>query len=214
MDKAVTKIIKLLKKEYPDAKCALNFSTPFQLLLSTILSAQCTDVRVNKVTEILFKDYSTPEDFTNIDEEVLREYIKSCGMYIQKSKNIISMSNDICQKHGGEVPADFNELIKLAGVGRKTANVVLCNAFNIPAFAVDTHVFRVANRIGLASSNKVDEVEQQLMNKIERSEWCIVHHLLISHGRAICIARKPKCSDCKINTLCKYYKESRGKVND
>jgi len=201
-------ILSKLKIMYPDAKCELNHNTPFQLLVATMLSAQSTDKSVNKVTEGLFKRYPEVNDFVKLSQEELEKEIKVIGLYKNKSKNILAVCNELIKNYDGEVPGDFEELIRLPGVGRKTANVVLSNAFGVPAIAVDTHVFRVSNRIGLAKSQNVDETERQLMNNIPKDEWTLAHHLLIWHGRRICEARKPKCSDCDIRDYCQFYIKS------
>jgi len=204
----ISEILKILEEVYPDAKAELNFSNSFELLIATILSAQCTDVRVNKVTEKLFKEYKTPEDYLTLSQEELGEKIRSCGFYNNKSKNILGTCDILVNKHNGQVPNTREELIKLPGVGRKTANVVLSNAFSVDAIAVDTHVFRVSNRIGLSSSDNVLDTEKDLMKNIEKSMWSKAHHLLIFHGRRICKARKPKCEICPIIKYCIYYKEN------
>lgn len=201
-------ILKLLEKEYYDAKPGLKYSTPFELLVATILSAQCTDVRVNKITGELFKKYNTPEAFANMDREYLERQIYSCGFYRNKSKNIIETSKILLDKYDGEVPASVKELQKLPGVGRKTANVVASNAFGIDAIAVDTHVFRVSNRLGLVDGKDVEETEKQLMAVIPKDKWSRAHHWLIQHGRQICSARSPKCSECFLADYCKYNNEA------
>lgn len=202
------KIIEVLSKDYEGAECALNFHTPYELLISTILSAQCTDVRVNQVTEKLYKEYNTPEKMAELTEEELGEKIKSCGFYKNKSKNILGATRDILMKHGGEVPKTMEELTALPGVGRKTANVVLSNAFDVPAIAVDTHVFRVSNRLGLAKGKTPEEVEEKLMKNIPREKWSNAHHYIIWHGRKVCKARKPACEECNLTEYCDYYKEN------
>lgn len=201
----VNKIIELLNEKYGHLGCALNYRTPFELLIATMLSAQTTDITVNKATEVLFKKYNTPEDFINISLEELENYIKTCGFYKNKAKNIKEASKIILEKYNGVVPDTLEELVKLPGVGRKTANVVLSNAFGKDAIAVDTHVFRVSNRIGLAKANNVDETELQLMKNIPKEWWSRAHHMLIWHGRHICSARKPKCEECIISSYCDYY---------
>ena len=206
----VEKILGALEKEYPDARCELNHSSAFELLIATILSAQCTDVRVNKVTEKMFLHINRPSDFTNIKEEELQQYIKSCGLYKNKSKMIIEMSNIIEKDFNGVVPDKLERLLELPGVGRKTANVVLSNAFNIPALAVDTHVFRVANRIGLTNSKNPKDSEEQLMKIIKREEWSKAHHLLIFHGRRRCKAKNPDCDTCVIREDCDYFGRDKG----
>lgn len=201
-------ILKILSKTYPNAKCALNFNSPYELLISTILSAQCTDVRVNQVTEELYKQYNTPEKMITLTEEELGEKIKSCGFYKNKSKNILGATKSILEKYNGKVPDTMEELIELPGVGRKTANVVLSNAFGVPAIAVDTHVFRVSNRLGIARGDNPEQVEKELMKNVPRDMWSDTHHYLIWHGRQICKARKPKCEECPLVPYCEYYNGS------
>ncbi|SHH94933.1 endonuclease III [Sporanaerobacter acetigenes] len=206
--KQVKEVLNILEELYPHAKAELNFSNPFELLIATILSAQCTDVRVNKVTQKLFKEYKTPEDYLKLSEEELGEKIRSCGFYNNKSKNILGTCEMLVKEYGGNVPDTREELMKLPGVGRKTANVVLSNAFSKDAIAVDTHVFRVSNRIGLSNSDNVLDTEKDLMRNIEKSMWSKAHHLLIFHGRRICKARKPLCEKCPLDSYCIYYKEN------
>lgn len=201
-------VIEILLRTYPDAKAELNFSNPFELLIATILSAQTTDVQVNKVTENLFKEYRTPEDFLKMSEDELMEKIKSIGFYRNKSKNILATCKILVEKYGGKVPDVIEELMELPGVGRKTANVVISNAFGKDAIAVDTHVFRVSNRIGIAKSDDVLDTEKQLMENIEKYMWSKAHHLLIFHGRRICKARKPQCNKCPLTEYCLYYRKS------
>ncbi len=200
------KIIDLLKKEYWDAKAELDFTTPFELLVATILSAQATDVQVNKVTKELFKIAGTPEMMALLSVDDMEKSIKSIGLYKNKAKNLLAMSKILIDHYNSNVPISIDELIKLPGVGRKTANVVVSNAFNIPAIAVDTHVFRVSNRLGLADSNNVLDTEKQLMQVIERTDWSLMHHCLIFHGRRVCKARKPLCDICALKEYCKYLK--------
>jgi endonuclease-3 len=201
----INKVLKILSETYPNAKCALNFNSPYELLVSTILSAQCTDKRVNVVTENLYKEYNTPEKMVTLSEEELEEKIRSCGFYKNKSKNILETSRIILSEHNGKVPKTMEELNKLPGVGRKTANVVLSNAFGIPAIAVDTHVFRVSNRIGLAKGKTPEQVEKELMKNIPKHMWSDTHHYLIWHGRNICKARKPDCEKCPVAPYCEYF---------
>lgn len=198
----VREILSRLEETYPDAHCELNFRTPFELLIATILSAQATDKKVNQVTEKLFVKYKTPRDFLTLSLGEMEKAIKEIGLYRTKAKNILETCRILEEEFGGEVPAEFEELIKLPGVGRKTANVVLSNAFNIPAFAVDTHVLRVSNRLGLAKGDNPNLVEDQLTKAIPREEWNKAHHWLIWHGRRICAARNPKCLDCPLDELC------------
>lgn len=194
-----------LTEMYPEAKCELDFGSNFQLLVATVLSAQATDKKVNEVTKELFKQYKTPEDFLTLTQAELEEKIKKIGLYRNKAKNILQMCRILATEYNGEVPGSMDDLTKLPGVGRKTANVVLSNGFGIPAIAVDTHVFRVSNRIGLANSKNVDETEKQLMNALPRDKWSLAHHLLIWHGRRICEAKKPKCERCGIQEVCDFY---------
>jgi len=202
-DERRRKILEVLAKTYPDAKCELNFSTPFELLVATILSAQSTDKRVNMVTERLFAKYNTPEAFAVLPYETLEEEIKEIGLYRNKAKNIIEMSRRLLEEHDGQVPRDREVLEKLPGVGRKTANVVISNAFDIPAIAVDTHVFRVAGRLGLVRDARTPlETEKQLMRNIPREQWSKAHHWLIHHGRRVCHARNPRCGECPLLCLC------------
>ncbi|MGL6105172.1 endonuclease III [Romboutsia sp.] len=205
--KNVNKILDILEETYPDAKCELDYTTPFELLVATILSAQCTDVRVNKVTSELFEKYNTPNQFDNLSEEEISSFIKSCGLYKSKSQKIKQTAHQICRDYEGEVPETMEDLIKLPGVGRKTANVVLSNAFNQDAIAVDTHVFRVANRVGIVKSDTPEKTEFELMKAVPKSRWSHAHHILIFHGRRICKARKPECNNCPIKNDCNYYEE-------
>ncbi|MBR3271438.1 MAG: endonuclease III [Clostridia bacterium] len=196
--------LRLLQEAYPDAKPALHFRTPFELLVATMLSAQCTDKQVNKVTDVLYTKYATAEDFAAIDYETLEPYIHSCGFFRTKGQNILAMARILCEKYGGQVPQTMDELTALPGVGCKTANVVLANAFGVPAIAVDTHVFRVSNRIGLAEAKDVEKTEQQLMENIPKEDWAAAHHWLIYHGRQVCSAQRPKCETCTLAGVCDY----------
>lgn len=207
------KIIDILEKTYPDAHCELVHESPFELLIATVLSAQTTDKKVNQVTEKLYKKYNTPEAFAKLKPEELEQEVREIGLYKNKSKNIIALSNMLIDEYNSTVPDTMDELIKLPGVGRKTANVVLSNAFEIPAIAVDTHVFRVSNRIGLAKAENVTDTEEQLMKNIPKERWTLAHHLLIFHGRRTCFARKPNCSECTINAYCDYYQKELKKEN-
>ena len=196
------KIIDTLLEVYHDTKCTLDFTSPYTLLVATILSAQCTDIRVNIVTKELFKVASTPLQMVELGETKLRRYIQSCGLSNTKAKNIIATSMTLLEQYSGEVPSTFDELTKLNGVGRKTANVLLSNVFNTPSIAVDTHVFRVANRIGLASSSDVVKTEKMLMDIIDIEKWSPSHHVIVRHGRTICHARNVDCEICCIKELC------------
>ena len=203
--KDAKQIVKNLKLYYTDAKCSLDFKNAFEITIAVMLSAQCTDVRVNKVTEVLFKKYNTPEQFAALTEEEIGEEIRSCGLYKSKSKKIKESSRMICENFGGEVPQTLKELTTLPGVGRKTADVVLSNAFNHDAIAVDTHVFRVTNRIGIVNEKNVEKTEFALMDVIPKNRWSHSHHLFIFHGRRMCKARKPECDTCPIKDDCDYY---------
>ncbi|MGQ9629329.1 MAG: endonuclease III [bacterium] len=207
----VRKIVGILKAEYPDARCSLRFENPLELLVATILSAQCTDERVNSVTETLFEKYRSAADYAAAPPEVLEEDIKSTGFYRNKAKRIIECCRALVEEYGGAVPDSPEELVQLKGVGRKTANVVLGNAFGIPAIAVDTHVKRVSNRLGLTSSTDPDKIEADLMEVIPREDWTVFSHLLVYHGRTVCQARKPLCQRCRIAPLCSFYLSGRSR---
>ena len=193
-----------LKEMHPDAGCELNYSTPFELLVAVILSAQCTDKRVNIVTDKLFKVYNTPEQFARLTAEELKPYIYSTGFYNNKAKNIIAASREIVEKYSGEVPREMDKLVALAGVGRKTASVVMTVAYGVPAMPVDTHVFRVSRRIGIASGDTVEKVERELCAAYPPEQWNMLHHTLIFHGRYVCKARKPDCGSCRLKGICLY----------
>ena len=194
---------------YPDAKPALNYTTPYELLVAVVLSAQCTDERVNQVTEVLFKEYSTPEKMVTLSQAELEKYIFSCGFYRNKAAHILSASKDILERFSGEVPSTIEELMSLAGVGKKTANVVYSVAFGGAAIAVDTHVFRVSNRLGLAKGKTPLEVEAGLNKAIPKEDWSKAHHWLIYHGRRVCHSQKPSCEACSLQGVCDYYKKKR-----
>ncbi|ACL69833.1 endonuclease III [Halothermothrix orenii] len=200
-------LIKYFEDRYPAPDTELNFSTPFELLIATILSAQSTDRQVNKVTKKLFKKYKNPGDFASLDRKTLEREINSIGLYRNKSKYIIEVSNILIKEYGGKVPGTRKELLKLPGVGRKTANVVLACAFNKKTFPVDTHVFRISNRLGLVSAKRTNEAEKQLMEVIPEEKWVDMHHWLIFHGREVCKARNPACHFCELKPFCNYYKK-------
>lgn len=200
-------MIQRLEILYHDTKSALNFNNPFELLVAVILSAQCTDVRVNITTQRLFKKAPTPHDIVNMGITDLELEIKDCGLFRNKAKNIFSTCKILCDKYNGQVPSDYNELLALPGVGRKTANVVSSIAFNRPAIAVDTHVFRVSNRLKLAIGKTPNEVEKKLQRVIPREKWSNAHHWLIWHGRKICKARQPLCEECSLKDLCPSFME-------
>ncbi len=196
------KIVKRLKKAYPDSQCSLHYKSPFQLLIATILSAQCTDERVNQVVPRLFQFLPTAKDFMEVNLERLEELIRPTGFYKNKAKNIQACCKVLVEKYDSQIPQSVEELSSLAGVGRKTANVVLGTAFGVPAMVVDTHVSRLSNRMGFCKGSNAVKLEQELMNIVEKKDWVIWTHLLIDHGRAICTARKAKCEECFLIDLC------------
>ena len=203
------KLINILKKTYPDAKCSLDFSTPFELVVAVMLSAQCTDERVNLTTPSLFKRCKTIEDFANIDIKELEEIIHPCGFYRNKAKNIKLCAKQVIENFSGEVPRDMDSLLTLAGVGRKSANVILLEVFGIATgIAVDTHCKRLSNRIGLSKESDSSKIELDLLKQIDKKYLKDVNHLFIWHGRYTCTARNPKCENCTIKEFCNYYKNS------
>lgn len=199
----VSRILPILKETYPDAHCSLSHANPFQLLIATILSAQCTDERVNMVTPSLFKKYPTPAQLAKVPQGQLEKEIQSTGFYRNKAKSLKGMAQGLIEKHAGKVPASMDELVNLPGVGRKTANVVLGNAFqqNV-GIVVDTHVARLSHRLGLTKQTDPVKIEQDLMQIIPQQDWTLFSHLLIDHGRAICQARTPKCQQCPVLAHC------------
>ena len=199
------KILKELERLYPDAQPALEFRSPYELLVAVILSAQCTDERVNKVTKVLFAEYNTPEKMLTLSQAELEKYIFSCGFYRNKAAHILSASHDILEKYGGEVPPTLEQLKTLAGVEQQPANVVYAVDFNGDAIAVDTHVFRVSNRLGLAHGNTPAKVEAALNEAIPKKLWSKAHHYLIYHGRRVCHSQKPDCPACTLKELCEYF---------
>jgi endonuclease-3 len=203
------KILARLAKAYPDARTELHFTTPLDLLVATILSAQCTDERVNAVTAGLFKQYRTAQDWAGIPLPTLERLIHSTGFFRAKARSLNGMARALVERHGGEVPKTLDDLVDLPGVGRKTANVVLGNAFGIPALAVDTHVFRVSQRLGLARADDPEEIHDQLCEVMPRPRWTQASHLLILHGRRVCFARKPACSTCPVVSLCPWPDKTR-----
>lgn len=203
MNNNAIKIIEILKNYYPDAKCSLNFETPFELLIATILSAQCTDERVNKTTSYIFPKYSTPQDFANIDISELENLIHPCGFYKNKSKNIKACSQKLLYDFNGNVPSDFESLISLPGVGRKTANVVMLEAFGIAqGIAIDTHAKRISNLVGFSNESDPSKIEQDLLKIFPQKYLKDINHLFLWHGRNICTAKKTKCNICPINKYC------------
>ena len=198
----VKEIVKRLKNEYPDSKCSLIYDNPFQLLVATILSAQCTDERVNKVTEKLFAKYPDVKSFSSLSEKQIGKLIYSTGFYNNKAKNIKKMSDIVYNSYNGEIPDVIDELILLPGVGRKTANVVLGNVFDVASLVVDTHVTRISNLLKLVNTKNAVIIEKKLCKIVEKKDWSILAHLFIDHGRKICVANRPKCYDCKLIDLC------------
>lgn len=205
-------ILSELARLYPDAKPALEYRTPYELLVAVILSAQCTDERVNKVTKVLFEAHATPKDMLSLTQAELEKYIYSCGFYHNKAQHILSASRDILEKFGGEVPDTLEDLRTLAGVGRKTANVVYAVAFGGDAIAVDTHVFRVSNRLGLAHANTPEKTEEALRKAIPKEDWSKAHHWLIFHGRRVCHSQKPDCVGCTLSKNCEFYQKTKSSV--
>lgn len=202
----VIKIIESLKNTYPDATCSLDFKTPFELGIAVMLSAQCTDERVNKITPLLFAKYKNPEDYINTSLEEIEEIIKPCGFYKNKAKNVLGYAKMIVEEYNGKMPETMEELIKLPGIGRKSANVIMLEAFNNPkGIAVDTHAKRIANRIGISKEKEPLKIEQNLIKIIPKKYFKDVNHLLVWHGRNICNARKPQCEKCPIKNYCEFY---------
>ena len=197
-------ILAELERLYPDARPALHFDNPYQLLVAVMLSAQCTDVKVNLVTPALFAAYPDAHALAAAEPETVEPYIKTCGLYHNKAKNLVMTARALVAQYGGEVPADHEKLTQLPGVGRKTANVVMSCAFGADAIAVDTHVCRVSNRLGLADAGDVLKTEQQLMQSIPKEKWSHAHHWIIFHGRRVCAARKPACERCTLSPWCEY----------
>lgn len=202
----ILKVLKILEDEYMDAKCGLDFSNPLELTVSLILAAQCTDKRVNMIRPILFQKYPDVYALAKADKKQLEEIIHSCGFYNNKSKNIIATANIIVDKFDGKVPNTMKDLTSLAGIGRKSANIILQECFDITeGIAVDTHVGRITQKLGLTNNSAPINIEKDLMKSIPKKYWNKVNHMLVSHGRAICDARKPKCTECKIKNICRYF---------
>lgn len=199
-------LIETILNEYKDAECELEFETPFQLLVAVVLSAQCTDRRVNLVTKEMFKKYKNPQDFASLSLETIENEIRSCGFYHNKSLAIKSISQDILTRFNGEFPKTKQELKTLRGVGEKTANVVVSMVYSQPAIAVDTHVFRVSNRLGLANANTPEKTQNQLEKVLPKSCWSKMHFALVLHGRYVCLSRNPKCENCCLKQFCNEYK--------
>lgn len=203
-------VVELFKKINPDAETELEYNDPFQLLIAVILSAQCTDERINKVTPTLFRDFPSPRHLASVSADEVYPYIRSVTYPNNKAKHLVGMAKMLVSEFDGVVPGDIKELQKLPGVGRKTANVIASVIYNQPAMAVDTHVFRVSKRLGLVNQNAKTplEVEKQLVSNLDKEDIAIAHHWLILHGRYVCLARKPKCKDCKLAHLCRYFENN------
>lgn len=206
-DNKINEVLQILEEMHPEAMCALDHRSPYELLVAVVLSAQTTDVSVNKVTPALFAKYPTPDVLASADQKEVMDTIRTIGLYKNKSANIIKLAQKMIDDHDGEVPQEFDELVKLPGVGRKTANVVMAEAFGKPAIAVDTHVFRVANRIGLTDASDVNATEDQLRERLPEDKWIRAHHLLIFHGRKVCHARKPDCEACGLRDICVFNRD-------
>lgn len=201
-------IIKILKNTYPDAKCSLDFETPFQMMVAVVLSAQCTDARVNMVTPSIFAKYPDAKDFAEMDLALLEELIHSCGFYKNKAKNIKAAATKIVNEYNGILPNTMEELINLPGVGRKSANVIMLEAFNNPqGIAIDTHAKRICNRIGLSSNTEPTKIEQDLLKIFPKEYYYDINHLLVWHGRNLCTAKNPQCAECPVNKYCKWEKK-------
>lgn len=209
--KKTEEVLDILDTVYPDAGPELDHNNEFELLIATILSAQCTDVRVNMITKELFEFAKTPEDILELGADEVRRIIRPCGFFNQKTKSIMGTCEILVNEYGSRVPGDRKALEKMPGVGRKTANVVLSTCFGVPAIAVDTHVFRVTNRIGIVREANVETTEKALMKKIDENRWTKAHHLFIFHGRRRCMARNPDCLNCEIKEYCEFYKKGRNK---
>ena len=195
-------IVKQLKKSYPNAKCSLNYSSPHELLIATILSAQCTDHRVNQVTKTIFRKYQSQKEFAYADINELAKEIYSCGYHNQKAKSIQGSSLEIVEEYNGTVPDNMEDLVKLPGVGRKTANCVLSEIYGIPSMVIDTHMVRIMNLLGFTHSKDAKKIEIEIMEIFDKNDWIKLTHMIIDHGRAVCIARRPQCSMCSISNYC------------
>lgn len=204
-------VLRRLRKQYPDATCSLDFKDPLQLLVSTILAAQCTDERVNIVTKSLFKKYRRPQDYVNAPPGELEQDIRTCGFFNQKAKSIRNACKTIIERYGGKVPGTMEELLTLDGVGRKTANVILGECYGVPGVIVDTHCTRLANRLGFTKTTEAGKIEQDIMKIVPREDWNIFSHCLVFHGRAVCNARAPRCSECVVNGLCPFPATPQGR---
>ncbi len=204
-------VVQRLEAEYPNATCSLDYKNPVQLMVATILAAQCTDERVNIVTKSLFKQYKSAKAFANAPDGELEEAIRTCGFYRQKSKSIREACRDIVEKHGGKIPNSMEDLVKLRGVGRKTANVLMAECFEPVGVIVDTHCKRLSNRLGFTTKSDPDKIEQDIMKLLPQEHWRMYSHCLVFHGRAVCNARSPKCSECVVRNLCPFPETKEGK---
>lgn len=205
--KEATEILNILRNHYPEATCSLDFETPFQMVIAVMLSAQCTDERVNKTTPLLFKDYGTPEKMAKMDLKTLENIIHPCGFYKNKAKNALACSQVLVEKYNSIVPNNMEELMSLPGVGRKSANVIMLEAFgDAQGIAVDTHARRISNKIGFSSKNEPEKIEQDLLKQFQKEDWKDVNHLFVWHGRYTCIARNPKCNECPLQKHCNDFK--------
>ena len=209
MKSNILAIIDRVDKLYPNPKCELVFHSNYELLVAVILSAQCTDKRVNKVTNELFKEYNTANKMITLSQEELENKIRPCGFFHNKAKHILAASKEIVEKYGGEIPKTKQELKQLAGVGEKTANVVVATAYNEPAIAVDTHVFRVSNRLGLANGKVVSKVQKDLEKNLPKDKWIKFHYALVLHGRYVCKSQRPNCLNCELKDLCKEFNKKK-----
>lgn len=208
--KEAIEILKILKEYYPEATCSLDFASPFEMAISVMLSAQCTDERVNKTTPALFKKANTPEKMAKLSLEEIEKIIKPCGFYKTKAKNILACSKMLVEEFGGVVPNNMEDLQKLAGIGRKSANVIMLEAFNNPqGIAVDTHARRISNKIGLSKETEPEKIEQDLLKLLPKESYYDANHLFVWHGRYTCVARKPKCEGCPVRKMCDTYKEGK-----
>jgi len=212
LKKKASLVNRRLTKEHPDAHCELNFKNPEELLVATILSAQCTDVRVNIVTKELFKEFKNPEDYIKKSASKLEKMVQSTGFFRQKAKNIRLAMKTLVDQHDSKAPQTMEELVKLPGVGRKTANVVLGNGYNIPGLPVDTHVTRLSNRIGLSKNTDAVKLEYELNEMLDKKHWTLFSLRLIFHGRRVCKARKPNCQECILTDICNHYRTENGKA--
>ncbi|MBR2391172.1 MAG: endonuclease III [Clostridia bacterium] len=208
MKKNILDIIDKVEELYKDPKCELEFNSDYELLIAVILSAQCTDKRVNAVTKELFKNYNTPLKMITLSQGQLEQKIRSCGFFHNKAKHILDCSRELIEKYDGEIPKTKKELKELAGVGEKTANVVMATAFNVPAIAVDTHVFRVSNRLGLANGKTIEKTQKDLEKNLPKDKWIKFHYALVLHGRYVCKSQKPNCEQCELKSLCKFFKNN------